>query len=248
MLAAKIKPEQALHSQQETKMSNANRAISRYFLQISVFVLFFATSLFFSAGRTDWVMGWIFIAIVAASQVSIALILMMRNPDLMGERADSKGKRDLDRILAGVMALFGPISMCIVAGLSIRFGWFPQIPFTLQVTGIVLAGLGSALTAWAMASNKFFYGVLRVAQEKGHTVCATGPYQYVRHPGYLGAILFDVATPLILNSVWALIPAILTVYAIIARTSLEDKALQNGLGGYKNYAQEVRYRLLPGVW
>jgi len=229
-------------------MSNTNRAIPRYFLQIGIFVLFFAASLFFSAGRTDWAMGWGFIAIVAASQISIALILMMRNPELMGERAESKGKRDLDRILAGVMTLFGPISMCIVAGLNIRFGWFPQIPFTLQITGIVLAVLGSMLTAWAMASNKFFYGVLRIAQEKGHTVCASGPYQYVRHPGYLGAILFDLATPLILNSVWALIPAVLTVYAIFVRTTLEDKSLQNGLDGYKDYAQQVRYRLLPAVW
>ncbi|CAG0933391.1 protein-S-isoprenylcysteine O-methyltransferase [Thermoflexales bacterium] len=187
-------------------------------------------------------------AIVAASQLSIALILMMRNPGLMGERAESKGKRDLDRILAGVMALFGPLSMCIVAGLNVRFGWLPQISFALQIAGIVLAVLGSMLTAWAMASNKFFYGVLRIAQEKGHAVCASGPYQHVRHPGYLGAILFDLATPLILNSAWAFIPALLTVCAIVIRISREDKALQNGLGGYKNYAQQVRYRLLPAVW
>lgn len=229
-------------------MSTSNRAILRYFLQIGIFVLLFAASLFFSAGRTDWVMGWVFIAIVVASQLSIALILLTRNPELIGERAERKGKRDLDRILAGVMALFGPISMCIVAGLNIRLGWLPQIPFILQMTGIVLAVLGSMLTAWAMASNKFFYGVLRIAQEKGHTVCASGPYQYVRHPGYLGAILFDLATPLILNSAWAFIPAILTVCAIVVRTSLEDRALQKGLGGYQNYAQQVRYRLLPAVW
>ncbi len=108
--------------------------------------------------------------------------------------------------------------------------------------------LGSILTAWAMASNKFFYGVLHIAQEKGHTICASGPYQYVRHPGYLGAILFDLATPLTLNSVWAFTPALLTVFAICLRTALEDKALQNGLDGYKDYAQQVRYRLLPAVW
>ncbi|MFZ5810172.1 MAG: methyltransferase family protein [Chloroflexota bacterium] len=193
-------------------------------------------------------MGWVFIAIVALSQISVALILITRNPELMGERAESKGKRDLDRILAGVMALFGPISMCIVAGLNFRHGWLPQISLALQITGIVLAILGSILTAWAMASNKFFYGVLRIAQEKGHSVCASGAYQYVRHPGYLGVIIFDLATPLILNSAWAFIPSILTVYAIFVRTSLEDKALQNGLDGYKNYAQRVRYRLLPAVW
>jgi protein-S-isoprenylcysteine O-methyltransferase Ste14 len=248
--ASKVKPEQVLRLQGEIKMSTINRAIPRYFLQIGIFVSFFAASLFLSAGRIDWVMGWVFIAIVAASQISIALILMVRNPELMGERdiRKGKGKRDLDRILSGVMTLFGPLSMCIVAGLNIRFGWSPQIPFALQIAGIVLAILGSILPPWAMVSNKFFYGVLRIAQEKGHTVCTSGPYQYVRHPGYLGAILFDLAIPLILNSVWALIPAVLTVYAIFARTALEDKSLQNGLDGYKDYTRQVRYRLLPAVW
>ena len=106
-------------------MSNANRAIIRYFLQIGIFVFFFAASLFFSAGHTDWTMGWVFIAIVAASQISIAIILMMRNPELMIERDIRKGKRDLDRILTGVMTLFGPISICIVAGLNNRYGWLP---------------------------------------------------------------------------------------------------------------------------
>lgn len=220
----------------------------RYFLQIGVFVALFGASLFFSANRFDWAMGWVFIAIVVLSQMSIALILILKNPKLLGERAESKGKRDRDRILAGVMTLFGPVSMCIVAGLNLRYGWQPQMPFALQIAGIVLAGLGSGLTAWAMASNKSFYGVLRIASEQGHTVCASGPYQYVRHPGYLGAICFDLATPLILNSVWAFIPAVLTVGAILARTALEDKALQAGLDGYKDYAQRVRYRLLPAVW
>lgn len=229
-------------------MSNANRAIIRYFLQIGIFVFFFAASLFFSAGYTDWTMGWVFIAIVAASQISIAIILMMRNPELMIERDIRKGKRDLDRILTGVMTLFGPISICIVAGLNNRYGWLPQISFTYQIIGVALAILGSILPAWAMASNKFFYGVLRIEQEKNHSVCSSGAYQYVRHPGYLGAIIFDLATPLILNSVWAFIPAILTICAIVIRTSLEDKALQNGLDGYKNYAQQVRYRLFPAVW
>ena len=229
-------------------MSNANRAIIRYFLQIGIFVFFFAASLFFSAGHTDWTMGWVFIAIVAASQISIAIILMMRNPELMIERDIRKGKRDLDRILTGVMTLFGPISICIVAGLNNRYGWLPQISFTYQIIGVALAILGSILPAWAMASNKFFYGVLRIEQEKNHSVCSSGAYQYVRHPGYLGAIIFDLATPLILNSVWAFIPAILTICAIVIRTSLEDKALQNRLDGYKNYAQQVRYRLFPAVW
>jgi protein-S-isoprenylcysteine O-methyltransferase Ste14 len=228
--------------------SNETYAMLKYFLQISIFVLLFAVTLFTSAGHFNWTMGWIYIAIVAASQISITIILMMKNPELMEERAESRGERNLDRILAGVMTLYGPLSMYIVAGLEKRSGWFPQIPATLQIAGIVLAIFGSLLTAWAMASNKFFYGILRIAQEKGHMVCANGPYQYVRHPGYIGAILFDLATPLVLSSALTLIPAALTLYAIVARTSLEDKALLNDFEGYKDYTRRVRYRLLPGIW
>lgn len=229
-------------------MSRANRAIPRYFLRVGILVLLFVASLFLSAGRANWTMGWVFIAILLASQLSIALILMTRNPELMEERSKIKGKRDLDRVLSGVMSLFGPIITCIVAGLNTRFGWPPQISLALQIAGIVLAVLGSIPTAWAMASNKFFYGFLRIAQDKDHAVCASGPYRYVRHPGYLGAILFDLATPLVLNSAWAFIPAALTVCAIFVRTALEDRALQDGLGGYKDYARQVRHRLLPAVW
>ena len=213
-----------------------------------MFVVFFAASLFVSSGHPYWVMGWVFIAIVLATHISIALVLMISNPRLLEERAEIKGKRDLDRILAGIITLYGPASTCVVAGLNVRFGWLPQIPLVVQVAGIVIALLGSALAVWAMASNKFFYGVMRVAQEEGHTVCTSRPYRYIRHPGYLGMILGNLATPLILNSVWALIPAVLTVCAIVIRTELEDNALQNALGGYKDYAYNVRYRLLPVVW
>jgi protein-S-isoprenylcysteine O-methyltransferase Ste14 len=113
---------------------------------------------------------------------------------------------------------------------------------------LAIAVLGSLLTTWAMIANRFFYGVLRIAKDRGHTVATGGPYRYVRHPGYGGAIAFDLAAPLVLGSLWALIPAVLTACAIIVRTALEDRALQAGLDGYAEYAQRVRYRLLPGVW
>ena len=222
--------------------------MNRYFLQITIFLLILAASLFISSGKLDWWMGWIYIAIVAAGNISVALILMIRNPGLMGERAETRGKRDLDRVLAGIMALFGPASICIVAGLNLRNAWLPHVSIPLQVVGIVISVPGSLLTVWAMASNKFFYGVLRIAPEKGHTVCTRGAYRYVRHPGYAGAILFDLVTPLILHSAWAFIPAALTVCAIVLRTLLEDRALLDRLPGYSDYAQRVRYRLLPGVW
>jgi len=229
-------------------MSSPGRAAAGYLVQISLFVTTFAVALFLSAGRRDWVMGWVFLAITAATHLCIALILWMSNRELMAERADVRGKRDLDRILSSIIAFYGPASICIVAGLNLRFGWLPEVPLWVQVAGILVALLGAALIIWAMATNRYFYGVLRVAQDKGHALCSSGPYRLVRHPGYLGMILGDLATPLILHSRWAFIPAVLTVGAFVARTRLEDRALQSGLAGYRDYARTVRYRLLPGVW
>jgi hypothetical protein len=88
-------------------MPNANRAITRYLLQSSSFVLCFAVGLFISSGYPNWVMGWVFITIVAATHICILIILMVTNPELMGERAEIKGKRDLDRILASIITLYG---------------------------------------------------------------------------------------------------------------------------------------------
>ncbi len=89
---------------------------------------------------------------------------------------------------------------------------------------------------------------MRIAKEQGHAVCDAGPYRLIRHPGYMGAILFDLAAPLILQSAWAFIPAVITVIVIAARTAIEDKALQAGLDGYRDYAGRVPFRLLPGIW
>ena len=99
-----------------------------------------------------------------------------------------------------------------------------------------------------MASNRFFIGMVRIQEERGHTVIQSGPYKYVRHPGYLGSLLFILFTPLMLGSLWALIPAGLTCGVVVLRTYLEDNTLKDELAGYLEYSQVVRSRLLPGIW
>jgi protein-S-isoprenylcysteine O-methyltransferase Ste14 len=225
--------------------------IARYVLQHGLFILVPVASLFIASGRLDWVMAWVYVGVHLAGLVVNALVLIPANPELVVDRAQSRGKRDLDRVLAAVMALYGPVSICIVAGLDERYGWSARatgIPPALLIAALAVMVLGSLLTTWAMASNRFFYGTLRIAKDRGHTVATSGPYRYVRHPGYIGAIAFDLAMPLILGSLWAFIPAGLTTCTIIVRTALEDRALQDKLDGYRGYAQRVRYRLLPSIW
>ncbi len=99
-----------------------------------------------------------------------------------------------------------------------------------------------------MVANAHFATVARVQADKGQTVCDTGPYQYVRHPGYLGAVFHSLAVPLILGSWWGLVAGGLAALFMVLRTALEDRTLHEELPGYTEYAQETRYRLVPGLW
>jgi protein-S-isoprenylcysteine O-methyltransferase Ste14 len=108
--------------------------------------------------------------------------------------------------------------------------------------------LGYALFLWAMACNAFFSEGVWIQTERGHSVTSNGPYRYVRHPGYVGAILSQVSTPFLLGSPWALIPSVASGVLYMVRTYFEDKTLREELPGYQEYAQQTRYRLLPGVW
>jgi protein-S-isoprenylcysteine O-methyltransferase Ste14 len=233
---------------QPNEISDIRGLILKWLIQIVRFTLIMAASLFISSGRLDWAMAWVYIGVFVAGQVVTGFILIPNNPELAAERAQFKGKRDLDRVLSGLVALFGPAGIWIVAGFDMRFGWSLQIPLVLHIAALAIVVLGTLLTIWAIASNKFFYGTLRIERDRGHAVAAGGPYRYVRHPGYVGGILSDLATPLMLGSLWALIPAVLTVCVLVIRTALEDKTLQHELDGYQDYAQHIRYRLLPAVW
>ena len=208
--------------------------------------LFLGAILFISAGRLDWPMAWVYTLV---SAVDACLLVMVVSPDLMKERAHPKADaKAWDRVLAHLTGPLGSTAMLIVAGLNVRFGWPPQVPFAWQAAGLVVFMLGMGLMTWAMIVNNFFSLVVRIQKDRGHTVVSGGPYAYVRHPGYVGGILFQLATPVMLGTLWALIPAGLAACCILVRTALEDKTLQAELDGYKDYAARVRYRLLPGVW
>jgi protein-S-isoprenylcysteine O-methyltransferase Ste14 len=99
-----------------------------------------------------------------------------------------------------------------------------------------------------MLVNRFFSATVRIQTDRGHSVVSSGPYRFMRHPGYLGAILFQLATPLFLGSWWGILPAVLSLPVHVTRTGLEDRTLRRELVGYRAYSQTVRFRLLPGIW
>jgi protein-S-isoprenylcysteine O-methyltransferase Ste14 len=201
--------------------------------------------LFASAGRLDWLNGWVLLALSFATGVAF---MACRSADLTEERSHVKPGKSWDKAIVGFTVLLGPMAMWITAGLDNRFHWTSGMPSWAFAAGVLLAVLGAALTAWAMRSNEFFSSVVRIQKDRGHTVATGGPYRFVRHPGYTGMIAFLLATPLILNSYWAFVPAAVTVAVNVLRTALEDRTLHCELDGYADYAREVRYKLLPAVW
>jgi protein-S-isoprenylcysteine O-methyltransferase Ste14 len=219
------------------------------FGQLIFFVALMACALFLSAGRLDWIMAWALLGCYIAGMLVGAVVMLARSPDLIAERAEFKaGAKAWDRHLAAALGLYGPLATWIVAGLNARFGWPPRVPPGLEGGALAAAALSMALVTWSMASNRFFSSYVRIQKDRGHVVASGGPYRYVRHPGYVGMLGFGLATPLILGSVWALIPAGLTLVVVVVRTALEDRTLQRELEGYQAYAQRVRYRLVPGLW
>lgn len=232
--------------------SDAIRGIHwKLLLRFVIFVLLFPVLLFVVAGRLDWVMGWIYAGMIIVFTIASRTAVMLRNPELIRERAQftkAEAVKSWDRKLVPFVALIGPLAICVVAGLDVRFEWSPQISPIYQIIAMILVAFGYVLATWAMVTNKFFSGVVRIQKDRGHTVVTDGPYRYVRHPGYSGGIICHLATAPALGSIWALIPAALTVCLLILRTALEDRTLRDELDGYGDYAQRVHYRLLPGVW
>jgi protein-S-isoprenylcysteine O-methyltransferase Ste14 len=228
--------------------ADVSRIVLRWSIRETMGVVMLALFLFLSAGRWDWIMGWVLVAITALWVIATGLVVIPRYPELLAERlGPRKGGKTWDTAIMGVVGL-GTIARYIVAGLDVRSGWTTGMPFALQVIGLVIAALCYALVVWATGSNAFFALTVRIQKERGHAVATGGPYRFVRHPSYVGTILFELASPIMLGSWWALIPGGLDAILFVVRTALEDKTLQAELDGYKDYATRVRYRLLPGVW
>jgi protein-S-isoprenylcysteine O-methyltransferase Ste14 len=224
------------------------RIVVRYAVRETLGLVVMGVALFWSAGQIAWWSAWAALAVMLAWIVATGIIIVRFNPDLLAERLGPRqGAKPWDTT---IMSLVGLIQLLryVVAGLDQRVGWTGGFPIAVQGAALIVCALGYALVVWATASNPFFSQIMRIQPERGHVVVTGGPYHFVRHPAYFGAILYELAVPVLLASWWALLVSGLSTILLILRTALEDRALQAELGGYNTYARHVRYRLLPGVW
>lgn len=207
-----------------------------------------AAVVFLSAGRLDFWQGWVFLGLTAASLVATGLSLR-KNPGLMSERLrPGKGMKWWDK---GYYFLSTPLwfASVVVACLDSGRGHWGDDPVPAVYAAALAAFIaGQGFYLWAKAVNPFFSSVARIQIDRGQTVCREGPYRLCRHPGYLGGILFGLATPLVLGSYWALLPQAAAVGLLVLRTALEDRMLKRDLLWYADYTRAVRFRLVPGLW
>lgn len=212
------------------------------FLVTSVFIIV----LFVAAGSIHWLWAWILALVKLLGNVVSILLL---DPALIEERTGvKKGYEKRDVPFAFIIGRFGPLAILIVSGLDFRFGWSSPLPSVYAISGLLFLLIGYVPVFWAMYENRFFSGVVRIQEERGHRVVNTGPYSYIRHPGYLGSVIYLLALPFVLMSYWALIPSALTIIIIIVRIIMEENTLKRELTGYDAYIQQVRFRLVPGIW
>lgn len=207
--------------------------------------------LFACAGTIALPRAWFFIAVSFVSMFGQAVLVAVKNPELLNHRGRWRRKKDAKRWDKPLVMSYGLLSFYavpIVIGLDVGpYGW-TQLGWWSTVVGTILFAFGTVVITWAMLVNPHFETIVRIQTDRNHQVTASGPYAVVRHPGYVGASLWALAPPLIVGSLAALLPAALATGVLVYRTSLEDKTLQRELPGYADYAQRTRYRLLPGLW
>lgn len=220
----------------------------KFFLSAFLLWSLYIAVLFFSAGTLYYPSGWLYAATTFFT--TVATIVSVRGDDgLMEERSKpGPGMKSWDKKVLG-LSFFAYLAVLATAGSDIGAG-APQSAEGWGAKGIgalMMMG-GQWLFIRARNENRFFSSVVRIQAERGHTVCDTGPYSFVRHPGYLGMVISTAGVPLLLGSWWSVLPTLLSVGLLLIRTTLEDGTLRKELDGYEAFTERTRWRLVPHVW
>jgi protein-S-isoprenylcysteine O-methyltransferase Ste14 len=215
---------------------------------ICLFVMF-ALALFLPAGTIIWLAGWIYLVLFFGFFIAVNAWLLRHNPSLLQERMSLSrpDQKRWDKLLFPMLLIFPFAWLVFISFDVVRFHWSP-VPIWFQEAGALVL-LGSFyLFFLTFRENSFLSTVIRIQEERGHTVISTGPYHFVRHPMYAAFLLFMMGTPLLLGSWYGVLLGLAFMVVLARRAMLEESTLQKELRGYADYMAEVKYRLIPYIW
>ena len=217
------------------------------YVRFVIMYVFIALALFLPAGTIFWLQGWIYIIIMISFSTSLMTYLTKKDPELLKARAKTKATESWDKKLGWIGTPFF-ILMYLLPGFdAVRFRW-SKLPFYISIIGFIGMILSVILFSLVIRENRYLSRVVEIQEERGHRVITTGPYKIVRHPMYLGLIIFLTGWCLALGSLFSLIFVAFIVIGLIIRIIFEDKLLQEELEGYKEYAQKTKKKLIPFIW
>lgn len=215
-----------------------DRQIVFYFAGIIIQLFLGLSVLIASYGKINYLGAWLLFGLYAFSMIIYAIFL----PKEVIKHRSRKNvcKPRYEKVIQILLLILG-YGVYVVAGIDQRYGWTEDIPwYMLLIAGIIFL-LGIGIVLWSMIENPYFYK--HVDQNEVHKIIDTGPYRVIRHPGYLGMMTYLAVCPIILESLYAMIPTIVLILLFIIRTNLEDRYLQNHLPGYQDYQKKVTQRL-----
>jgi protein-S-isoprenylcysteine O-methyltransferase Ste14 len=213
-------------------------------LKFTLGVVLIGALVFWPAGTLDYPNGWLFMGILFVPMFCAGLVMMAKNPYLLEKRLDAKEKEAEQSMvvkLSGLMFLVG----FVLAGLDFRFRWL-VLPGWVSIVATVLFLLSYVMYAEVLRENTFLSRTIEV--QENQTVVDTGLYGIVRHPMYSATLVLFLSMPLVLGSAISFLVFLAYPLIIAKRIRNEEQVLEEGLAGYKEYKQKVRWRLIPYIW
>jgi protein-S-isoprenylcysteine O-methyltransferase Ste14 len=207
----------------------------------------FGLLLFLPAGTFDYWQAWAFIGVFIVTSIGPSIYLAVKDPAALERRMQAgpgAETRTVQKVIVSALfAAFG--GLMVFSALDHRFGW-SSVPPAVSVAGDAVVAIGLGFAMFVVIQNS--YAAANVRVESGQQVVTTGVYGFVRHPMYLGGLILMIGTPLALGSWWGLLFLVPGVAVLVFRILDEEKLLRQDLAGYDEYAEQVRYRLVPHVW
>jgi len=223
---------------------NKRRLIRIVLFRLTMFIVLMGLMFFLPAGSLKYWQGWVYIGILVIPMLFVFRYLLRNDPELLERRMRHKEKEKEQKLLIKLSNLYF-IAAFILPGFDIRYGW-SSVPWYIVILADLMVLIGYFIIVLVFKENSYASRIVEV--EETQKVITTGPYSVVRHPMYSGVLLMYILSPVALSSYWAVIPAFLLIFIVIARIINEEKVLRKDLEGYEEYQNKVKHRLIPGLW